>query len=127
MSSDRGASQQTFDFGDEVEPTLPANLLRQELTDPASIDTPSLSVLPDADLMEQIVDPRNLDRAWRQVKSNRGAPGPDGMTIKAFESWCPEHWPAVKQQLLDGAHRPSPVRRKTIEKEGGGARLLGQY
>ncbi|MEJ7595707.1 MAG: group II intron reverse transcriptase/maturase [Planctomycetaceae bacterium] len=125
MSSDRGASQQTFDFGDDVEPTLPANLLRQELTDPASIDTPSLSVLPDADLMEQIVDPRNLDRAWRQVKSNRGAPGPDGMTIKAFESWCPEHWPAVKQQLLDGTYRPSPVRRKTIPKDGGGERSLG--
>ena len=73
-ASDRGASQQTFDFGNEIEPTLPANLLRQELTDPASIDTPSLSVSPDADLMEQVVDPRNLDRAWRQVKSNRGGP-----------------------------------------------------
>ncbi len=73
-ASDRGASQQTFDFGDEVESTLPANLLRQELTDPASIDTPSLSVLPDADLVEQVVDPRNLDRVWRQVKRNRGSP-----------------------------------------------------
>jgi RNA-directed DNA polymerase len=124
-ASDRGASQRTFDFGDEAESMLPANLLRQELTDPASIDTPSLSVSSETDLMEQVVDPRNLDRAWRQVKSNRGAPGPDGMTIKAFESWCPEHWPAVKQQLLDGTYRPSPVRRKTIPKEGGGERLLG--
>ncbi len=26
------------------------------------------------------------------------------MTIKAFESWCPEHWPAVKQKLLDGTY-----------------------
>ena len=32
--------------------------------------------------MEQIVDPQNLDRAWRRVKKNRGAPGPDGMTIR---------------------------------------------
>jgi hypothetical protein len=70
-ASDRGASQQTFDFGDEVALKLPANLLRQELTAPASSDTPSLSVLPDADLMEQVVGPRNLDRAWRRVKSNR--------------------------------------------------------
>ena len=124
-ASDRGASQQTFDFGDKVDLMLPANLLRQELTDPASIDTPSLSVSSETDLMEQVVDPRNLDRAWRQVKANRGAPGPDGMTIKAFESWCPEHWPAVKQQLMDGTYRPSPVRRKTIPKEGGGERLLG--
>ena len=123
-ASDRGASQRTFDFGDEVDLMLPANLLRQELTDPASIDTPSLSVSSETDLMEQVVDPRNLDRAWRQVKSNRGAPGPDGMTIKAFESWCPEHWPAVQQQLMDGTYRPSPVRRKTIPKDGGGERQL---
>ena len=51
---------------------LPANLLRQELTDPASVDTPSLSVASETDLIERVVDPRNLDRAWRQVKSNRG-------------------------------------------------------
>ncbi len=122
---DRGAPQQTFDFGDEVESTLPANFLRLEVTDPAFADTPSLSVSPDADLMEQVVDPRNLEQAWRRVKRNRGAPGPDGMTIKQFESWCPEHWPAIQQQLLDDTYRPAPVRRKTIPKDGGGERLLG--
>ncbi|HIE96628.1 MAG TPA: group II intron reverse transcriptase/maturase [Fuerstia sp.] len=75
--------------------------------------------------MEQVVDPRNLEQAWRRVKRNRGAPGPDGMTIKQFESWCPEHWAAIQQQLLDGTYRPAPVRRKTIPKDGGGERLLG--
>ena len=90
--------------GDEIGPTLPANLLRQKLTDQASIDSLSLSVFPETDLMEQLVDPPNPDREWRRVKANRGALGPDGMTIKAFESWCPEHWPAVKQQLLDGTY-----------------------
>jgi len=122
---DRGATQQTFDFGDEVEPTLPANFLRPEVTDPAFADTPSLSVSPDADLMEQVVDPRNLEQAWRRVKRNRGAPGPDGMTIKQFESWAGENWPVVRQQLLEGTYRPAPVRRKPISKEGGGERLLG--
>ena len=122
---DRGATQQVFDFGDEAEPTLPANFLRPEATDPAFADTPSLSVSPDADLMTQVVDPRNLEQAWRRVKRNRGAPGPDGMTIREFESWCPEHWPAIQQQLLDGTYRPAPVRRKTIPKDGGGERLLG--
>jgi len=39
---DRGATQQTFDFGNEVEPTLPANFLRPEVTDPAFGATPSL-------------------------------------------------------------------------------------
>ncbi len=125
MASDRGATQQTFDFGHEEEPMPPANLLRQESTDPASLDTPSLNVSPGANLMEQVVDPRNLERAWRQVKRNRGAPGPDGMTIKQFEVWARENWRGVRQQLLDGTYRPAPVRRKTIPKDGGGERLLG--
>lgn len=124
-NSDRGATQQTFDFGNEAEAMLPADFLRQEVTDPASDDTPSLSVSPDADLLEQIVDPENLARAWRRVKRNRGAPGPDGMTIHEFESWCPEHWPVIRQQLLDGTYRPAPVRRKTIPKNGDGERRLG--
>jgi RNA-directed DNA polymerase len=125
MTSDRGAWQQTFDFGDEADLMPPANLLRQELTDPALADTPSLSVCLDVDLMEQVVEPQNLERAWRQVRRNRGAPGPDGLTITQFESWAREHWPTVRQQLLDGTYRPSPVRRKSIPKDGGGERLLG--
>ena len=112
--SDRGASQRTLDFGDEVEPTRPANLLRPECTDPACVDAPSPSVSSETDLMELIVSPINVARAWGQVKRNRGAPGPDGLTITAFEGWCTEHWPAVRQQLLDGTYRPAPVRRKTI-------------
>ena len=75
--------------------------------------------------MEQVVDTANLERAWRQVKRNRGAPGPDGLTIKQFEAWARENWPGVRQQLLEGTYRPSPVRRKTIPKEGGGERQLG--
>ncbi len=122
---DRGASQREMDFGDEEASPLVANLLRPEWTDPASADTPSLSVSSETDLIEAIVDPRNLERAWRQVKRNRGAPGPDGVTITAFEGWCVVHWPAVRQQLLDGTYRPSPVRRKTIPKDGGGERQLG--
>jgi len=124
-SLDRGSIQQTFDFLDEEEQSLPVKFLRPEVTDPALADTPSLSVSPDASLMEQIVDPENLDRAWSRVKRNRGAPGPDGMTIRQFESWCPKHWPAIRQQILDGTYRPAPVRRKTIPKDGGGERQLG--
>jgi|TARA_R110000868_G_scaffold411705_1_gene707745 RNA-directed DNA polymerase len=95
------------------------------VTDPVFVDTPSLSVSPDADLLEKVVDSGNLERAWRSMKKNRGAPGPDGMTIREFESWCPEHWPAIQQQLLDGTYRPAPVRRKTIPKDSGGERSLG--
>ena len=60
---DRGATQQTFDFGSEGELTLPVNFLRQELTDPAFADTPSLNVSSEASLIEE---PVNGDgKVWR--------------------------------------------------------------
>ena len=125
VDSDRGALQRQFDFACEAAALPLAELLRQECTDPAFMDQPALSASPTDALMELIVAPENLDRAWRQVKRNRGAPGPDGMTIKQFEPWARENWAAVRQQLLDGTYRPGPVRRKTIQKDGGGERLLG--
>ena len=125
MNSDRGARQQTFDFACEEELTRRAEMLRAEPTDPAGVDQPALDATRADALMEQIVDVDNLDRAWRQVRRNRGAPGPDGMTIQQFEAWAPQHWASVRQQLLDGTYRPGPVRRKTVPKEGGGERLLG--
>ena len=74
----------------------------------------------DSDMMELILSTFNLESAWRKVKRNRGAPGPDGMTISEFEPWAETHWEEVRQQLLDGSYRPDPVRRKVIAKENGG-------
>ena len=76
-------------------------------------------------LMEKIVDPDNLVRAWNKVRSNRGAPGPDGITINEFPEHCREHWPVIKQQLLEGTYQPSPARRKAIPKPDGSQRHLG--
>ena len=126
MNLNRGAVQCEFDFAREEDQPLPEELLRPESTDSACVDQPALSVFSTDALMEQVVDPANLDRAWRQVKRNRGAPGPDGMTIKQFEPWARENWPTVRQQLLEGTYRPGPVRRKTIPKDAGaGERFLG--
>lgn len=126
MNSDRGAWQSPLDFVREEPWALRARLFRTELTDPASADQPALDVSPEDALMELIVSPQNVRKAWRRVKGNRGAPGPDGMTTSQFEAWADEHWPAVRQQLLAATYQPQPVRRKTIPKPGGkGERLLG--
>jgi RNA-directed DNA polymerase len=78
------------------------------------------------DLMAQVVDPANLRRAWKQVKANQGAPGIDGMPLEDFPAFAREHWPTVRQALLDGTYQPAPVRRVAIPKPGGrGERLLG--
>ena len=36
------------------------------------------------DLLEQVLLPQNLHRAWKRVRSNKGAPGIDGTTIEQF-------------------------------------------
>jgi RNA-directed DNA polymerase len=90
----------------------------------ASIEKPALNAVP-LNLMEQIVDPANLERAWARVKANRGAPGPDGITIDEFPNHFRNNWPAIRQQLLEGTYKPGAVRRKSIPKADGGERHLG--
>lgn len=95
------------------------------LSEPDPTSNASATPEDQQNLMELIVDPVNLERAWKQVRSNRGAAGPDGMSIADFPDWCREHWPKIGQQLQDGTYRPQPVRRVTIPKSDGGERLLG--
>jgi RNA-directed DNA polymerase len=77
------------------------------------------------DLMESFVDPDNLETAWRNVKGNRGAPGPDGVTIEQFPETIREQWPEIRQQLLEGTYQPGAARRKSIPKPDGSERHLG--
>jgi len=76
-------------------------------------------------LMEAVVSRSNMERAWKQVRSNRGAPGPDGIPVDEFIEWARPQWESIVQQLLDGTYRPGPVRRVTIDKPDGGTRQLG--
>ena len=78
-------------------------------------------------LMEKIVESANLDKAWHKVRSNQGAPGPDGITIDEFPDYCRANWPAIKQQLLEGTYQPGPARRKSIPKPDGGERHLAPF
>lgn len=76
-------------------------------------------------LMEQVCDPKNLLRAYRRVRSNKGKPGVDGMTVHDLADWLRENTAALTASLLDGAYRPQPVRGVQIPKPGGGQRQLG--
>jgi RNA-directed DNA polymerase len=75
--------------------------------------------------MQAVVAPENMRRAWARVKSNKGAPGIDGMPIEDFPAYARTHWPTIRQALLDGRYCPQPVRRVMIPKPDGGERALG--
>ncbi|WP_025436036.1 group II intron reverse transcriptase/maturase [Peptoclostridium acidaminophilum] len=77
------------------------------------------------DLLERILERDNLNRAYKQVKRNHGAPGIDGMTVEDAFSWIRENRDELLQSIRDGSYKPSPVRRKEIPKSDGGVRKLG--
>lgn len=77
------------------------------------------------DLLESILDKENLNRAYKQVKRNHGAPGIDGMTVEEAFSWIKTNQGELLQSIRDGRYKPSPVRRKEIPKADGGVRKLG--
>jgi RNA-directed DNA polymerase len=76
-------------------------------------------------LMEEVVNRENLNRAFRRVKANKGAPGVDGMTFRELGDWIKEHKQALTAALLEGSYQPQPVRGVEIPKPGGGVRQLG--
>jgi RNA-directed DNA polymerase len=76
-------------------------------------------------LMEQICDPKNLVRAYHRVRSNKGKPGVDGMTVHELADWLRNNHAALTASLLRGTYQPQPVRGVQISKPEGGQRQLG--
>jgi len=76
-------------------------------------------------LLEHILSPSNLNAAYRQVVSNKGVGGIDGMYTLDLLSWLSVHKDALITSLFEGTYRPNPVRRVEIPKDNGKTRLLG--
>jgi RNA-directed DNA polymerase len=76
-------------------------------------------------LMEEVCKRENCKQALRRVKANKGSAGVDGMTVQQLAEYLKQHWPAIREQLLNGTYKPQPVRRVEIPKPDGGIRKLG--
>ena len=72
------------------------------------------------DILGKILEKDNLNRAYKRVKANKGAPGVDGMTIEAALPWLKEHNHELVERIRKGKYTPSPVRRVEIPKPDGG-------
>ena len=76
-------------------------------------------------LMEQICERANMNRAYRKVKANKGAAGVDGISIERLPTYIREHKEEFLVELLDGSYQPELVRGVQIPKPDGSKRQLG--
>ncbi len=76
-------------------------------------------------MLEEIVDIRNVQRAFRQVTANKGAGGIDGMQTDELRDYLNTNWQTLRTTILAGNYHPQPVRKVEIPKAGGGMRMLG--
>lgn len=68
-------------------------------------------------LLEKILQPTNLNNAYKKVKSNKGAGGVDGMSVDELLPFLRDNQEQLIQQLKKGKYKPNPVRRVEIPKE----------
>lgn len=83
MTSNRPTRQLSFEFDNEPDEVSCASEPQRGQSASADMKKTALNLDPQT-LMEQIVDSRNMERAWKKVKANRGGPGPDGITLDEF-------------------------------------------
>jgi len=78
-----------------------------------------------ASLIEAMLERENMLKAYKRVVGNKGASGVDGMTTEDLKDYLKKHWLQLREEVLSGRYRPSPVKEVEIPKPGGGVRKLG--
>jgi RNA-directed DNA polymerase len=101
-------------FGLSQTPT--GELAARRVMNSSSIDLASV---------EYIVSNTGIAEAWKKVRSNKGAPGVDKISIGQFPKWIRPKWKLIKRQVLAETYQPMPARRVEIPKEPSGTRRLG--
>ncbi len=104
------------------------DLISDEACGPPSEHPGIGSAMPKAGtggLLEAALTRQNLQAAWKRVKANKGAAGVDGLDIEQTAELLRTRWSDIRQALLQGRYRPSPVRKVMIPKPDGSQRELG--
>lgn len=75
-------------------------------------------------LLDRALSNRNLALAWEQVSANKGAPGPDAVSLRRWERTWEENLVKLRQAALAGTYKPRRPRYVSVPKKGGGRRRL---
>jgi RNA-directed DNA polymerase len=123
MSAKRQKNQLVLAFAEEVRSETPKTSREgtESLTAKCATERPARH----EQLMEEVCERENCWQAYKRVKANKGSPGIDGMKVSDLSGYLKQHWPTIREQLLNGTYKPQPVRRVEIPKPDGGVRKLG--
>ena len=77
------------------------------------------------ELLEEILNPNNLNKAYKKVVSNKGVAGVDGITVEEELDYLKENKDRILNQIRKRRYKPQPVKRVQIPKENGKKRNLG--
>lgn len=78
-----------------------------------------------SELLEKILDNRNMNEAYKKVCANKGAGGVDGMELNELYEYINKNWDSIKEQIRNREYKPQPVKRVEIPKPDGSKRKLG--
>lgn len=78
-----------------------------------------------SELLEKILDKKNMNEAYKKVCVNKGAGGVDGMETGELDGYIRENWDSIREQIRGRIYKPQPVRRVEIPKPNGSKRKLG--
>ena len=76
------------------------------------------------ELLEEILNQNNLNKAYKKVVANKGVAGVDGITVEEFD-YLKENKDRILNQIRKRKYKPQPVKRVQIPKENGKMRNLG--
>ena len=76
-------------------------------------------------MLEMMLSPTNLNKAYKKVKSNKGSGGVDGLSVEDLLLYLLEHKESIVNSIIQGTYRPNPVRRVEIPKGPKKTRPLG--
>lgn len=76
-------------------------------------------------MIEKILHPRNMTKAYYKVVSNKGSAGIDGMTVYDLASFREENRVKLTTDILKGKYEFQAIRGVEIPKSNGKTRLLG--
>jgi len=76
-------------------------------------------------MIEDVLNRRNIMRAYSQVRSNKGSAGVDGIPVKELYAYLIKNRNQIESDIRKGKYLPQPILGVEIKKNNGKMRLLG--